>query len=149
MLRADDLPLAVREALGLLSAKPRGRPKKADEDAADRQFLFQCNALKLPPVFAQWKFPRSDRPKVRESKWRTDFVMHDFKLMIEIDGGIWIKGAHSHPQDIIRNMTKGNDAALLGYTVLHFTPSEVKSGHAVSFTQKVLTAKGWINETRS
>lgn len=141
MLRAEDLPSAVRARLGI--QPKRGRPKRADEDQADRDFLFQCKHRGLPPVFAQWRFPRSDRPKVRESKWRCDFVFLDFKIMCEIDGGIWIKGAHSHPQDIIRNMTKGNDAILLGYHVLHFTPSEVKSGHAVAFTEKVLIAKGW------
>lgn len=40
-------------------------------------------------------------------------------------------------------MTKQNDAMLLGYQVLRFTPAEVKTGHAVAFTQKVLQSKGW------
>lgn len=141
MLRAEDLPPQVRARLGI---KPkRGRPKKANEDEADREFLFQCKHLGLPPVFAQWRFARSEQPKIRTSRWRCDFVFPDQQVMVEIDGGIWIKGAHSHPQDIIRNMSKGNDAILLGFAVLHFTPTEVKSGHAIQFTERVLQAKGW------
>lgn len=141
MLRAEDLPPKIRAKLGI--TKPRGRYKRADEDEADRLFLFQCQQLKLPPVFAQWRFQNSECPDNARRKWRTDFVFKDFKLMVEIDGGIWIKGAHGNPADIIRNMRKGNDAILLGYHVLHFTPAEVKTGQALKFTQQALKAKGW------
>lgn len=141
MLRAEDLPPQVRARLGL--KETRGRRKKADEDKADRAFLFQCKVMGLPPIFAQWRFTNSKHPNTAARKWRCDFVFQDFKTMVEIDGGIWIKGAHGHPQDIIRNMTKGNDAILLGFMVLHFTPAEVQNGHALAFTEKVLKAKGW------
>lgn len=140
MIRASDLSPAVRAKLGIVHA-PKKRPKQSDE--ADREFLFQCKALNLPPVFAQWRFQNSRHPNSASRKWKTDFVFKDYQLFVEIDGGIWIRGAHGHPTDIIRNMTKGNDASLLGYAVLHFTPAEVTSGHAVAFTQKVLKAKGW------
>lgn len=141
MIRASDLDPATRAKLGL-AAKPRGRRKKADEDRADREFLFQCRALQLPPVLAQWRFQNSRHPNSASRKHRADFAFPDFKLFVEIDGGVWIKGAHSHPLDILRNMTKGNDAAFLGFTVLHFTPEEVTSGHAIAFTQKVLKTRG-------
>jgi very-short-patch-repair endonuclease len=142
VIHASDLDPATRAKLGL-AAKPRGRRKKADQDRADRQFLFQCRALQLPPVFAQWRFENSKHPNSASRKWRADFVFPDYKLLVEVDGGVWIRGAHGHPADIIRNMTKGNDAALLGFTVLHFTPAEVTSGHAVAFTQKVLETRGF------
>lgn len=143
MLRAEDLPPKVRARLGI--TKPRGRYKRTDEDRADRAFLFQCQGARLPPVRAQWRFERSECPGNPRRKWRCDFVFLDesYRLMVEIDGGIWIKGAHGHPTDIIRNMAKGNDAIALGFMVLHFTPAEVKTGHAISFTEKVLKAKGW------
>jgi hypothetical protein len=142
MLRADDLPPQVRARLGI--ALKRGRPKKSDQDQADRDFLFQCQQLRLPPVFAQWRFEQSKHPGNPRRKWRTDFVIQaPWMLMIEIDGGVFIRGAHGNPADIVRNMAKGNDAILLGFTVLHFTPSQVKSGHAISFTETVLKARGW------
>lgn len=142
MLRAEDLPAAARAKLGL-QPKKRGRPKKANEDEADREFLFQCRALKLPPAAVQWRFSQSAHPNTASRKWRCDVVFLDFKVMVEIDGGIWIKGAHSHPLDILRNMRKQNDAMLLGYHVLRFTPEEVTDGSAIKFTQQVLTTKGW------
>jgi very-short-patch-repair endonuclease len=141
VIHASDLSPEVRAKLGI-SRAPKKRPKQSDE--ADRAFLFQCQSLKLPPVFVQWRFQNSQHPNNPARKWRTDFVFQDHALMIEIDGGIWIKGAHSHPLDIIRNMRKQNDAELLGYAVLRFTPEEVKSGHAIAFTGRVLQARGWV-----
>lgn len=140
MLRADDLPPQVRARLGL-GVLEKKRTKRTDD--AERSFLAQCKLLSLPPVFAQWRYEKSQFPGNPRRKWAADFVFKDFKLICEIDGGIWIKGAHAHPLDITRNMTKGNDAALLGFMVLHFTPTEVKSGHAVAFTEKVLKTRGW------
>lgn len=120
MLRAEDLDPTILARLGLPAKS--GRKKKADQDQADHDFLFQCQHLGLPPIFAQWRFKASSDPRNRGKMWRTDFVFPEpWKLMIEIDGGIWIKGAHSNPKDIIRNMLKQNDAMLLGFAVLRFT----------------------------
>jgi hypothetical protein len=140
MIRASDLSPAVRAKLGIVAPK-KGRPKQ--DESANRQFVMQCQALKLPPMAVQWRFANSKHPNSASRKWRADCVFPDYKIFVEIDGGVWIRGAHGHPKDILRNMTKQNDAMLLGFTVLRFTPQEVRSGHAVEFTQKVLTEKGW------
>lgn len=140
MLRAEDLPPQVRARIGIATIEKR-RTKRTDD--AEREFLAQCGFMRLPPVRAQWRYEKSEFPGNPRKKWAADFYFPDYGLICEIDGGIWIRGAHSHPLDIIRNMTKGNDAALLGFNVLHFTTREVKSGHAISFTQAVLKTKGW------
>lgn len=141
MIRASDLSPAVRAKLGIVGTPKRGRPKQ--DESANREFMIQCQGLKLPPAAVQWRFANSKHPNNAARKWRCDVLFPDYRLMVEIDGGIWVRGAHSHPTDIIRNMTKQNDAMLLGYQVLRFTPAEVKTGHAVAFTQKVLQSKGW------
>jgi hypothetical protein len=141
MIHASDLSPAVRAKLGIVDKPKKGRPKQ--DESANRAFMIQCLGLKMPPMLAQWRFTNSKHPNAASHKWRCDFVFLEYFVMVEIDGGIWIKGAHGHPTDIIRNMRKQNDAMLLGYTVLRFTPAEVKSGHAVTFTQQVLKGKGW------
>ena len=124
----------------------RRRPKP--NKTAEISFAFQCRCMRLPPVIEQGMLERPGvfTPKThKQAYWVFDFLFRDFKIIVEIDGGIWMRGggAHSHPVDITRNMTKGNDAALQGYSVLRFTPDEVKSGHAIAFTQRLLAAKGW------
>jgi very-short-patch-repair endonuclease len=73
-------------------------------------------------------------------KWRADFTIG--KLMIEIDGGLWLKkGGHNTATGIMRDMEKGNAAQELGYTLLRFTPQQVKKGVAVNQIEKYLNAQ--------
>ena len=132
----------------LVAAAVESRRRPKPNKSAEMAFAFQCLAMSLPPVIALGKL---ERPGVltentrKQAYWVFDFLFRDFKIIVEIDGGIWMRGggAHSHPVDITRNMAKGNDAVLQGYSVLRFTPDEVKSGHAIAFTQRLLAAKGW------
>lgn len=125
----------------------RSKPVKRN-DSAEREFAFQCLAMKLPHVIAQFQLDRPGvlTPKTRkQARWAFDFGFPDQKVLVEVQGGVWMKGggAHSHPVDITRNMTKQNDAVQLGYAVLQFTPAEIKNGHAIAFTQRVLHTRGW------
>jgi very-short-patch-repair endonuclease len=145
-MRQADLGLNVQAQLR--AREPVSAPKKrvAKDNTAERMFAFQCRAMKLPAVSAQFTMPRPGvfTPKTRkQSTWVFDFAFPELKLLVEIDGGIWIGGAHGHPLDITRNMTKQNDATLAEFALLRFTPAEVKSGHAIAFTQRVLAHKGW------
>lgn len=75
-------------------------------------------------------------------KWRWDFAWPDQRIAVEIDGGIWTRGAHGDPQRILDNMEKRNHGALLGWRVLSFTPQQVlKSTHAIDFTRRVLSSR--------
>ncbi len=144
-MRASDLNPKLRAQLiatGVLpTSTKRAQPKK--DDTAERTFAFQCAAGKLPRVVAQSKLPKSAHPNDPKRQWVFDFVFRDHGVIVEVNGGIWIQGAHSHPVDVTRNMRKQNDAAAEGFVVLQFTPREVKSGHAIAFTEKVLRNLGW------
>ena len=101
------------------------RPKNPN-DYAEKAFEFQCRALRLPEFQTQAKFVTSADPTNNRKRWRLDFLFIEQLVGVEIDGGIWMQGggAHSHPIDITRNMTKQNDLALIGIHVLRFTPRE-------------------------
>lgn len=145
---ALELQLAEKRARGQRRVHGRApKPKKINE--GEENFAFQCRAMKLPAVVRKWKMPNAAgdlTPKTGKlAMWEYDFTFHEQKVIVEIDGGIWRPGggAHSHPIDIRRNMTKQNDAALAGFIVLRFTPEEVKAGHAIALTQRVLATRGW------
>ena len=131
---SPDAQRTIDEALG--AEKPRTK----QNDEAEREFAFQCRAYRLPEPAQQFWIEQSAHPRNLRRRWRFDFAFADAKLLIEIDGGIWMAGggAHSNPRDIERNMRKRNDAALLGYRVLAFTPRDVTKGQAIAMTQRVL-----------
>lgn len=139
--------------LGLIeqSVKPKTR-RPSKRNAGQEAFALQCRMHRLPAPEQQWRLlksvqkPRGDG-KAIPNAWRFDFCWPQFKLIVEIDGGIWKPGggAHSHPVDLKRNMEKRNDAALHGFVVLAFAPEQItaKTRLAISFTMRTLAARGW------
>lgn len=71
-------------------------------------------------------------------KWRFDFAYLPRKLAIEVEGGIYSKGRHTRPKGYQNDMEKYNAASALGWTLLRFTPEQVKKGIAVLEIRKFL-----------
>jgi len=70
--------------------------------------------------------------------FRFDFFL-GYDLLIEVQGGIYMRrGAHSRPENIIRDMEKANLACFHGYRLLCFDSDAVYSGSAIRFIQQVL-----------
>lgn len=132
------------------------RPKTKRNNSGQELFALHCRAHKLPQPIAKEttgkqftllnrvQTPRRDGKNI-PNVWRWDFAWPTFGVIVEIDGGVWMPGggAHSHPVDITRNMAKRNDAALAGFFVLSFTPQQVKGGHAIDDTMRMLATRGW------
>lgn len=90
----------------------------------------------LPAARAEYRFHPS-------RLWRFDYAWPEYKIAVEQEGGIWIKGragrggAHSAPLGILRDMEKNNEAVKLGWKVFRFTPRELQKGIAASFLTDV------------
>jgi very-short-patch-repair endonuclease len=110
-------------------------------EAFEQLFAQQLTAARVAPAIPQYKFALA-----LGRKWTADFAWPDLKLLLEVDGGVWRRGggAHSHPSNILRDMEKQNDAALLGWRVLRFTTGEIKSGHALLFLERVMDPRGTV-----
>ena len=120
--------------------KKRGSNRTRRDSSAEREFALHCLARRFPPILMHCRMKRTDDP---QRFWIFDYAMESYKLFIEIDGGIWMRGAHAHPLDILRNMTKQNDAVLSGFAILRFTTPQVKNGYAADFTERYLRLRGW------
>lgn len=83
-------------------------------------------------VFPEFKFHPS-------RKWSMDYAFPKLKIAIEVEGGIWMggKGAHSRPMNIQRDIEKQNEAVLLGWHPLRFSPVEIKSGVSIEIVSKL------------
>jgi very-short-patch-repair endonuclease len=76
-------------------------------------------------------------------KWRADFrVTNKLKngqmVLIEIEGGVFMRGRHVRPVGYQRDLDKYNAAAMAGYTVLRFSTQDVERGRARAFLQEHL-----------
>jgi len=73
-------------------------------------------------------------------RWRFDYAILEHKIAIEKDGGVWMKGggAHSRPQNIIRDMEKLTQAAVLGWTVIRRTPDQLNSQETLDLIRQTI-----------
>jgi hypothetical protein len=94
------------------------------------------NTVKYNPkiVIAFFKSEGIPEPEVEhkfhpERKWRFDFAWTGFalngKLALEIDGGLFLGGAHNRGARIIKTHEKENEAAALGWRILHVQPKDL------------------------
>ena len=97
-------------------------------------FAFQVKATGLPE-------PEREAAVIPGRKFRFDFCFREARLLIEINGGTFTKGAHSTGQGIARDYEKANLAVLHGWRVLTFDGKAVKSGEAVETIRKALEAE--------
>ena len=78
-------------------------------------------------------------------KFHWDFMVPSTKggWLIECQGAVWVKGAHSTGTGITRDAVKNNLANLAGYHVLLVTADHIKSGQALRWIQQALEV-GWV-----
>jgi hypothetical protein len=63
-------------------------------------------------------------------KWRFDICWPEWKLAVEIEGGIWTNGRHTRPSGFVKDMEKYNQAAIYGYRLIRVTPDQIANGDA-------------------
>lgn len=78
-----------------------------------------------------------------ERRWRFDFAWPRHRLAVEVDGVLWGKqGGHQRPDDYAEDCEKLNEAVLMDWRVLRFTPAQVRAGDAVLMVQRALWGTG-------
>jgi very-short-patch-repair endonuclease len=75
-------------------------------------------------------------------KWRIDVAFPKHRLAIEIEGAVWCQGRHTRGSGFIADMCKYNELTLMGWSLLRFTPKQVKNGEAIT------TIHRWFNDRK-
>ena len=99
----------------------------------EETLLWQIKAAGLP-------MPEREYRAIKGRMFRFDFAWTEpnHRLLIEVNGGTYTKGAHSTGQGIARDYEKANLAVLQGWRVLSFDGKAVKDGTAVEVISKAL-----------
>ena len=75
--------------------------------------------------------PEREFVAIKGRRYRWDFAWIKHNLLLEIQGGVFIKGAHSTGLGIERDCEKMCLAAINGWQTMSFTTRQVKSGWAI------------------
>ena len=76
-------------------------------------------------------------------KWRFDFAWPEYKIALEIEGGVWLTGKrksrHLTGKGFTQDIIKYNEAACLGWIVIRVTPDQVKDNLALYWLDQIMT----------
>jgi len=75
-------------------------------------------------------------------KWRADLAYPVIRVLFEVEGGLYHKGGHNTVVGYTNNCEKYNEAELLGYHVIRFTPAMVENGIALKYVLAALEIYG-------
>jgi very-short-patch-repair endonuclease len=102
-------------------------------NSVEQVLAHQCLADRLPPFEQEFRFHPA-------RKYRLDLAFPTLKVGVEIDGGIFSRGAHGSISGILRDIDKHNLLVMCGWRVLRFTPTQVRQGEAIEMLKELLRA---------
>ena len=73
-------------------------------------------------------------------KWRFDIAWPEYKVYLEIDGGIWIRGGHNRGAQMKKDWEKRNTASGLGWRGLWCEPKDLMTQQTVEFINDAIRA---------
>ena len=95
----------------------RFRAKQSPSRLEERfQFLWQI--AKGPPLEREFRF-------YSERRWRADFAYLPGRVLIEVEGGIWVNGRHNRAAGFNADLEKYLEANLAGWRVFRFGPDQI------------------------
>lgn len=138
-LRRENLGSAARQFYDAHKQKPSGpshiakrvRAGIRSTKHATVEFLNICEKAGVPRPELEFRF----HPKCM---WRFDCAWPKFKLALEVDGGAWIAGRHNSGAGFTADLEKVNAAAILGWRIMRFTPSQFLTYECVDAVKRAL-----------
>ena len=102
----------------------------------ESKFLFLWRVAQGPPLEREVQFHASRR-------WRVDFAHIESRTLIEIEGGIFLRGGgrHSRGAGYAKDAEKYLEAVLAGWTVIRLTERQLE----LDFIERIAA---WINTPR-
>lgn len=106
----------MKKPITLRGLKIRAGIEKSKQQA--RTFLVICRGAGIPEPVEQYRFAMPDRD------FKFDFAWPEFRVALEVDGGLFSGGYHARPLGIGRDMNKFNEAAQRGWLLLRCLPGD-------------------------
>lgn len=60
-----------------------------------------------------------------QRKWRFDYAIPEYKIALEVEGGVFTNGRHTRPGGFLGDMEKYNTATVMGWRVVRTTPKDL------------------------
>jgi very-short-patch-repair endonuclease len=95
-------------------------------------FKCQCNLFSIEMPIEEYRFHPTRR-------WRFDFAWPQYKIAVEIEGGIYSKGRHTRGQGYANDCNKYNSAVELGWSIYRYPTNQVLNFSAIKQISRILS----------
>lgn len=102
------------------------------------ELVFQVKAARLPEPLREHRFHATRRwrfdvawPQRTASPWVS-------ALAVEVEGGVYVKGAHTRGAHFESDCEKYAEALIHGWRVLRVTPRHIRDGRALQWIETLL-----------
>lgn len=126
--------IQVQSVFQKQAASQKTKASVRSSQRAAMEFLNICEKAGLPAPVLEHKFHPT-------RNWRFDVAWPAFKLAIEIDGGVWVGGRHNASAGFVKDMEKFNSASILGWRILHTTPTHFLTYDTVDMVKRAMRAR--------
>ena len=96
------------------------------------ELLAQIRMVGLPEPVREYR-------AIPGRRFRFDFAWVEQRLLVEVQGAIFVKGGHSSGVGIMRDHEKNNLAVLNGWRVIYVNSKTIDSGKAIRDIETALT----------
>lgn len=116
----------------------KGLKNKLAKEQAERtaaKFVAWCKDVGLPEPVLEYKLHKADT-----TRWPFlfDFAWPKVRIALEMEGGIYTRGAHGSVTGILRDIRKYNRAASQGWLVLRCQPSNMFKRETLALIQETM-----------
>lgn len=85
---------------------------------------------------------KRDAQFVDGRRFRADFLWPKLKLVLEVDGGVWMpKGGHTTGKGYTSDRERDVEAALQGFLTIRYVSEQVRSGYAIETFRQIHAAR--------
>lgn len=100
----------------------------AHASGLEETLAWQIKAAGLPVPAREYRFDNTRR-------WRLDFAWPEYRIGIEVEGGLWAFGRHQRQDGYRADIQKYNTLSLRRWILIRTTAEQIKSGEALSWIE--------------
>ena len=130
-----------RKAIAKAKTEPKAKAKAKAKPAGDKAAGSKGEIALAGQLDARGISYERELMLIPKRRFRFDFLLAQFALVIEVEGGTWSGGRHTTGAGFRSDCFKYNAALELGYRVLRYTTDMVTRGEAIAQVERIVAAE--------
>jgi len=77
-------------------------------------------------------------------RWKADYAILEHKILLEVEGAVWVQGRHTRGSGFVKDMLKYNTATSMGYSVLRVVPKDLLGAGTLDLIKETIKNRNGV-----